>query len=114
MAKVVEKPVPVDEKTGRALGQLLIDYDWTSGSASACMFEPVVAFRFRRGAEAAVVEICFKCGEKVIDGVDGPLGGKQRLSDRERRAWLQAAKRAFPRKFDGFEDAPLDIKTKDR
>ena len=93
---VVEKPVPLDAATGRALGRVLLDYGWTRWSPSGCMFDPAAAFRFRRGTEATVVKICFECGEMALDGIEGRFSEKKILGHRERQAWLRAAKKAFP------------------
>jgi hypothetical protein len=101
--RVVEKPVVLDSATARSVERLLASYDWPSGSAMACLFEPAVAFRFRRGNEAAVVQVCFLCGEMALDGIDGPLGDKKWLAPKERRTLLRAAKKAFPTEFEGYE-----------
>jgi hypothetical protein len=92
---VEERPVQLDSKTGQALGKVLTGFDWDSGSPMACMFQPAVAFRFHRGDRHAQVLICFECSEMMLDGLEGPLGGKKPLGD-SRRTWLRAAKRAFP------------------
>jgi hypothetical protein len=114
MARVIEKPVPVDAAAGRALGRVLTQYDWTRWSPMACMFQPAVAFRFRRGAEAAIVQVCFLCGEMALDGMPGPFGDKKILDPRDRNAFLRAAKKAFPNQFDGFEEEDPDVRTKGR
>lgn len=109
---VVEEPVPVDGATGRTLGRMLAAHDWSRWSPMACIFDPGVAFRFRRGSEAVVVEVCFMCGEMALDGIEGPLGRKKVLEPRERRALLRAAQRAFPKQFDVYEDFVGDVKSK--
>jgi hypothetical protein len=109
---VVETPVPVDGATGRALGGLLLRHDWTRWSPMACIFDPGVAFRFRRGGEAVVVQVCFMCGEMALDGIEGALGRKKALEPSERRTLLRAAGKAFPGKFDGFEDLIPDLREK--
>jgi hypothetical protein len=109
---VVEQPVAVDGATGRALGRLLAAHDWTHWSPMACIFDPGVAFRFRRGSEAVVVEVCFMCGEMALDGIGGPLGRKRVLEPRERHALLRAAKKAFPRQFDAFDEGYPYVKSK--
>jgi hypothetical protein len=92
---IEERPVRLDAKTGRALADVLAAYDWDGGSPMACMFQPAVAFRFHHGGRSTQVLICFECGEMVLDGLGGPLGGKKLLG-RDRKIWLQAAKQAFP------------------
>jgi hypothetical protein len=109
---VVERPVDVDGATGSALGRLLAAHDWTRWSAMACIFDPGVAFRFRRGGEVVVVEVCFMCGEMALDGIEGPLGRKKVLEPGERRVLLRAAQRAFPKQFDVFDEVDGDVKSK--
>jgi hypothetical protein len=96
MARVVEKPVPVDAAAGRSLGRRLVRYDWDSWSAMACMFQPAVAFRFYQGDRSAQVQICFTCGEMMLDRMDGRLGDKKLLSKADKDAWLRAARKSFP------------------
>lgn len=103
-ARIVEEPVAVDTASGRSLGRRLVAYDWTRWSPSACMFNPAVAFRFRRGAEATVVQICFECGEMALDGIEGRFSEKKILSASDRRAWLRAAKKAFPRELGAVQE----------
>src|SRR5688500_13068339 len=97
MGKVAERPVAMDDVTGRKLRGILLRHDWDRGSMSACMFEPGVAFRFRHGERTAQVQICFRCGEMALDGLAGQLGNKQRIGDVERTAWRRAAQKAFPK-----------------
>ena len=111
-SRVVEKPVAVDAATGRALGRVLTRYDWTSWSPSACMFDPGVAFRFTRGAQSTVVQVCFMCGEMALDGIDGRYSEKKILSFAARNAFLRAAKKAFPRELAGFDEEHPDVKSK--
>lgn len=94
------------------MSRLLAKYDWTSWSPMACLFQPGVAFRFRRGSEATVVQVCFMCGEMALDGIRGPLGRKKALHPAERNAFLRAAKKAFLKQFDGFEEEYRDVKSK--
>ena len=108
----VERPVPVNAATGRALGRVLTGYDWTSWSASACMFEPGIAFRFTRGTQSTVVQVCFMCGEMALDGIDGRYAEKKMLSFSARNAFLRAAKKAFPKEFDVFHEENPDVKSK--
>jgi hypothetical protein len=110
--RVVDRPVPLDTATGRALARLLIDHDWAQGSAMACAFQPSVAFRFRRGIESVSVRVCFLCGEMALDGIGGPLGGKQSLEPGARRTLLRAAKTAFPKQFDAFDAVVPAAKSK--
>jgi hypothetical protein len=110
-SRVVDKPVAVNTTTGRALGRILTRYDWTSWSPSACMFDPAVAFRFTRGKASAVVEVCFMCGEMVFDGFRGRFGEKKMLSFDSRNAFLRAAKKAFPKELDMFQEENPDVKS---
>jgi len=96
---VVEEPMPVDPVTGRALGKLIARYDWTRWSAMGCMFQPAVAFRFRRGNDSTMVEVCFECGEMALSGMAGRFGDRKLLDSGERKAFLRAAKKAFPDRF---------------
>jgi hypothetical protein len=107
----VEKPVAVDAATGRALARILTRYDWTSWSASACMFDPAVAFRFTRGAQSTIVKVCFMCGEMALDGIEGRFSEKKGLSFAARNAFLRAAKKAFPKQFDEVREENPDVKT---
>jgi hypothetical protein len=100
---IIEKPVLLDSATGRSVRRLLAGYDWPSGSAMACVFQPSIAFRFRRGNDATVVLVCFFCGEMALDGVHGSLGDKRWLAPKEHETLLRAAKKAFPKEFDGFD-----------
>jgi hypothetical protein len=93
---VVEKPEKIDVETGRSLGRRLVRYDWAGWSASACMFDPAVAFRFYSGARSTQVQICFMCGEMALDGIGGLYGNKKGLPDADRKAWRRAAQKAFP------------------
>jgi hypothetical protein len=93
---VVEKPVKVDLETGRSLGRRLVRYDWAGWSASACMFNPAVAFRFYNGARSTQVQICFMCGEMALDGIHGLYANKKALPGGDRKPWLRAARKAFP------------------
>ena len=111
-SRVVDKPVTVNAETGRALGRVLTGYDWASWSASACMFDPAVAFRFTRGARSTIVKICFMCGEMALHGIEGRFAEKKQLSFPERNAFLRAAKKAFPKEFDAFDEENPDVKTK--
>ena len=111
-SRVVEKPVAVSAATGRALGRVLTSYDWTSWSPSACMFDPAVAFRFTRGTQSTIVQVCFMCGEMALDGIDGRFSEKKILSFEARNGFLRAAKKAFPKRFDDFEEENPDVKIK--
>jgi len=111
-SRVVEQPVAVTPATGRALGRVLTGYDWTSWSASACIFDPAVAFRFTRGSQSTVVKVCFMCGEMALDGIDGRFSEKKGLSFAQRNAFLRAAKKAFPKQFDEFREENPDVKSK--
>jgi hypothetical protein len=114
-AKVEEKPVLVAPATGRGLGRILTRYEWTSWSPMACMFQPGVAFRFTRGKQSTTVLVCFMCGEMALEDIDGRLGQKKKLDDDEHNAFLRAAKKAFPKAFDGFDEVSYDdVKTKNR
>jgi hypothetical protein len=110
-SRVVDKPVAVNAVTGRALGRILTRYDWTSWSPSACMFDPALAFRFTRGRTSTVVEVCFMCGEMALRDVRGRFAEKKMLSFAGRNAFLRAAKKAFPKKFDMFEEENPDVKS---
>jgi hypothetical protein len=101
----------VNAVTGRALGRILTRYDWTSWSPSACMFDPAVAFRFTRGKASTAVKVCFMCGEMVLNDVGGRFGEKKILSFASRNAFLRAAKKAFPTRFDAFEEEIPDVKS---
>jgi hypothetical protein len=91
---------------------MLAAHDWSRWSPMACIFDPGVAFRFRRGSEAVVVEVCFMCGEMALDGIEGPLGRKKVLEPSERRMLFRAAQRAFPKQFDAYGDVVGDVKSK--
>jgi hypothetical protein len=108
----VEKPVLVNAATGRALGRILTGYDWTSWSPSACMFDPGVAFKFTRGAQSTVVQVCFMCGEMALDGIDGRFSEKKMLSFAARNAFLRAAKKAFPKELEAFHEENPEVKSK--
>ena len=97
---VATTPIRLDATTGRALSDLLTLFDWNGGSLGACAFEPDVTFRFVKGDRAAQVHVSFACGEMVLDGVEGPAGGRKMLEGSERRELLRAARKAFPRKFE--------------
>ena len=97
---VDERPVIVDATSSEPLAQLLTGFDWSTSPSDACAFTPAVAFRFHRDDEAAQVRVSFECGEMVLDGPDAPVGGRRRLTASQRRAFLLAARKAFPGKFD--------------
>jgi len=111
-SRTVEKPVAVNAATGRALGRVLTRYDWTSWSPSACMFMPAVAFRFSRGTDSTVVKVCFMCSEMALAGITGRFAEKKILPFEARNRFLRAAKKAFPKKFDEFEEENPDVKAK--
>jgi hypothetical protein len=74
-------------------------FDWDGGSLGACQFAPDVTFRFAKGDRLAQVQVSFTCGELILDGVDGPSGGRKPFEGLQGRELLRAAKKAFPGKF---------------
>jgi hypothetical protein len=93
---VVEKPVILPPRTVVNLSRTLLSVDAYYAGMSACLFDPAVAFRFKKGAHVVQALICFRCSELVFeDGHGRALSGRFRL-DSGRSVLLKASKEAFP------------------
>ena len=97
---VEDHPVQLDRQSAQTVAVALANADSFSGGMSACLFEPAVAFRFRRGTNVVQALVCFRCSELIFEDTAGrQRSGRMRLGS-NRSILLAAARRAFPQNPD--------------
>jgi len=94
---VLDDPVPVSRELAQELAALLLSPESYAGSNTLCIFEPALAFRFRKGSEALDVIICFTCADLAFQKTGSPHALGPKLNFNPAYAELRAlARRARP------------------
>lgn len=95
--QVVERPVSLDPKAMRDVGETVGNLKSYLGGSSACLFQPALALRFHKGRDSVQALVCFDCDELVFEDAGGrPLGDSLMFNRRARARLLAVARKAFP------------------